>query len=96
MGVAISRAKRRLKRAYKNRAMMYTELKNYEKALADYSKLIQLNPNIPDGYLNRGILYNNLKQYDKAYNDFDIVLKMQPNNKYAQDWKAYTALFLNK
>lgn len=82
--------------AYKNRAMMYTELKNYEKALADYSKLIQLNPNIPDGYLNRGILYNNLKQYDKAYNDFDIVLKMQPNNKYAQDWKAYTARFLNK
>ncbi|QLH44262.1 MAG: tetratricopeptide repeat protein [Bacteroidota bacterium] len=50
--------------------MLYTQLNQTDKAIQDYSSLIQLNSGNVQAYLNRGILYNQLKQTEKAKNDF--------------------------
>ena len=55
--------------AYYNRAQCYQFLKEYNKAIADYSKSIELNDkhNI---YCERGYCYEELKEYDKAITDY--------------------------
>ena len=65
--------------AYFNRGLMYNSEKN-DKAIADFSMVIQLEPNKTRGYLHRGIAYRNAGQYDKAVQDFDKVISMEPQN----------------
>lgn len=54
---------------YRERAYFYEKLKQYDKAIKDYSKAIAIEPH---GYYfsSRGSAYSALKQYDKAIKDF--------------------------
>lgn len=65
--------------AYFNRGMMYNG-KDNDKAIADFSMVIQLEPNKARGYLYRGIAYRNAGQYDNAVRDFDKAISMEPQN----------------
>ena len=55
----------------------------YEKAIEDYNKAIELDPNLAGVYYNRGNAYFYLKQYEKAIEDFDKAIELNPNNAYA-------------
>ena len=44
----------------------YYESGHYEKAIAEYSQAIKLDPTNADAYRGRGITYGNLGQYEKA------------------------------
>ena len=65
--------------AYFSRGLMYSGKEN-DKAIADFSMVIKLEPNKTRGYLHRGIAYRNAKQYDKAVQDFDKAVSMEPQN----------------
>jgi tetratricopeptide (TPR) repeat protein len=62
--------------AYYNRGNCHGHLKQYEKAIEDYSQSIRLDPDIAYAYNNRGFTYANLGQYEKAIEDFDRALSL--------------------
>jgi len=65
--------------AYNNRGNVYQYLEQYDKAISDYNKAIELNPNYAKAYNNRGVAYDDLKQYDKAISDYTKALELNPN-----------------
>jgi tetratricopeptide (TPR) repeat protein/S1-C subfamily serine protease len=65
--------------AYVLRGSAYKELKNYPKAIADYSKVISLDPDNTMGettYFNRGVAYDKLKDYQSASKDFTKAIEI--------------------
>ena len=59
--------------------------KDYDKAISDYSKAIELNPNFVEAYSNRGVAFAYKKDYDKAILDYSKAIELNP--EYA---KAYS------
>jgi tetratricopeptide (TPR) repeat protein len=64
--------------AYYNRASMYSNLKEYDKALADFDEAAALMPFDANVYNNRGLAYNKLGRQDEALNDFCYAIKLKP------------------
>jgi len=50
----------------------------FEKAIEDYNKAIELNPNIAQGYNNRGNAYGKLKEHEEAIEDYNKALEFNP------------------
>ncbi len=46
-------------------------MKDYSKALDDYSKAIEIDPNYASAYFNTGNTYIVLKEYSKALEDYN-------------------------
>jgi tetratricopeptide (TPR) repeat protein len=63
---------------YSNRGVTYKVLKNYPKAIADYTKAIAINPEYAEVYSNRGAAYLNLKEYLKAITDLNKAIAINP------------------
>ena len=67
--------------AYNNRGLEYYHKGDFDKAINDYSKVIEIKSTFPPIYNNRGIVYNDMGEYDKAINDYNIAIKL--NSKFA-------------
>jgi tetratricopeptide (TPR) repeat protein len=52
----------------------------YNKAIADYTQAIKLDPNFAPAYRNRGVAYSYSGDYDKALMDFNQCLRLNPND----------------
>ena len=65
--------------AYNNRGNSYNELKQYERAIEDLNKAIEIEPEDAEAYYNRGDSYNKLKQYERAIQDFDKAIGLKPD-----------------
>lgn len=52
----------------------------YAEAIANYSRAIQLNPDLAKAYAFRGVAYNELEKFDLAMADFSKALKLEPND----------------
>jgi tetratricopeptide (TPR) repeat protein len=63
---------------YNNRGSNYHELKQYERAIEDYSRAMELNPKCATAYTNRGVTYAKLKQHEKAIGDYNKAIEMNP------------------
>ena len=70
--------------AYYNRGIAYKNKGQYERAISDYTKALEINPRDADTYYNRGITYRNKGQYDKAITDFTKGIEINP-----RDARAY-------
>ena len=66
-------------KAYYSRGTAYYYLNQYERAIKDFDRAIELNPNDVKAYYNRGIVYYDLKQYGRAIKDFDRAIERNPN-----------------
>ncbi len=62
---------------YSLRGLTYADDKQYEKAVADYTKAIKMKPTA-ERYNNRGEIYRQMKQYDKAKADLDTAYRLDP------------------
>lgn len=80
--------------AYAYRADLYIEIKEYQKALADLDKAVQLKPDFYFAYWRRGIAYTRLEAYDKAVEDLTQTLKLNPKfaGAYCDRGDAYMRL----
>lgn len=66
------------KAAYSNRAFAYAKIKNYKRALKDYSQIIKLEPRRAQNYINRAKMYTKLGDEKRAYADAKKAYKLNP------------------
>ena len=55
----------------------------YGKAIADYNRAIELDPNRAAAYYNRGCAYGEIGAYDKALADYNKAIELNPNDSLA-------------
>ena len=73
--------------SYDNRTSIYFRTTNEnEKAIADYSICIKMEPNKPDRYYFRGLAYRNIVQYEKAIFDFRKAIEIDA--KYTEPYNS--------
>ena len=58
-------------------AKLKTESKNYEGAIRNYSKIIELSPYDLEAYLLRAKVYERINNYDLAYSDYSFLLDLK-------------------
>ena len=58
---------------------------NYEKAIENYRKALQIRPNNAKAQFNLGDVYYAKQSYDTAYNEFQKVLELSPDVKLKSD-----------
>lgn len=75
IGVSISKAAQ-----YTRSGFTHLSNNNYQAAIVDYSKAIEIEPNNAKLYVNRGVAYNGIQLYNKALSDFDKCLSLEPNS----------------
>ncbi len=80
--------------AYTFRGGEYADLKQLDRAIADYDQAIRIDPNNTNAYNYRGNAYAKLNQFDRAIADHDQVIRLEPNNvsSYFYRGKAYNEL----
>lgn len=64
--------------AYLNRGSEKVKKQQYEEALRDLTRAVDLNPKFAEPYFNRGLAYLNLKSFDKAVAEFNEALDREP------------------
>jgi tetratricopeptide (TPR) repeat protein len=71
--------------AYHSRGIVHYLKQNYDAAIADYDKAINLDPKGRSNfYANRGMAYIGKGLFDKAFSDLDRAISMDP-----KDFRAY-------
>ncbi|MEW2921265.1 MULTISPECIES: tetratricopeptide repeat protein [Flavobacteriaceae] len=80
--------------AYFNRGFLHILLGNYSKAVNDFDKSTELNPEDYDGYFFRGIAKLELKNYESAIEDFNqsIELNDSINDNYYHRGRSFYKL----
>lgn len=70
---------RELSIIYSGRAAVWDSIKEYDQAIADSDKAIEIDPDLDIAYLNRSTAWIGKKEYDRAIADCDKAIKMSPN-----------------
>lgn len=65
---------------HNNRGQVYFLEGNHTLALEDFSRAIELHPDMADYWLNRAILYQLLEDWDLALSDYEQFLTIEPQN----------------
>jgi tetratricopeptide (TPR) repeat protein len=76
-----------------NRGHSYLFMKQYDKAIADFSQAISLNPKKYEAYGNRGVSYSAKGKYDKAIDDYNQVIFLNPKDEQAYNNRANNYLY---
>jgi len=64
---------------YSTRGGKYFSERNFDAAIADFTEVIQLEPDNPFAYYKRGLSYTNKKEFDLAIKDFTEAIRLAPN-----------------
>ena len=64
--------------AHNNRGNIYSELQEYQKAMEDFSRAIELESRYASAYNNRGSIYSMFNEYQKAVWDFNRAIELEP------------------
>jgi len=57
----------------------YIKKGDYDRAIADLTQAIRLDPNYADAYISRGSVYNEKGDYDRAIADLTQAIRLDPN-----------------
>jgi tetratricopeptide (TPR) repeat protein len=88
-------------RTYVTSGNAYLDKKEYDRAIQDYDRAIQLDPAYAAAYYNRGVAYLDKKEYDRAIQDYDRAIQLDPafavayynrGNAYKQQGKREQAI----
>lgn len=65
---------------YNNRGTAFSSKGDYDRAISDYTKAIELDPKNSDAYYNRGNTYVMKGNFDLAISDFTRAIELDPKN----------------
>lgn len=68
---------------YNDRGLIYYGKRNFEAAIADFNKSLELNPSDSVVYNNRGVAYEDKGDREQAIADYRKALELDPNNEKA-------------
>ena len=71
----------RLAKTYYNRATVYRAKGEIERAIADYSKAIEIDPQHSNAYFGRGSAFEAKGDYDRAIADFTKAIEISPEKR---------------
>ena len=77
-----------LAQAYYYRGVAYRQKHEYEAAINDFERAIDLNPSYFFAYYNRGVVYYKTHNYDLANADFDEAIELFPKHPEAYYCRA--------
>ena len=63
-----------------NRGIIYYCSGKYQKAIDNYTKAIELDPEFAFAYFNRGIAYTKSGEYQKAIDDYTKAIELNPED----------------
>jgi len=63
------------------RGVMYNQMGQYEQAVTNFNKALDLDPDCVVAYYERAIAYQNLKERQNAIDDYKQFLKLVPDAK---------------
>ena len=63
-----------------NRGTVYLKKGQFDAAIGEYSKALQMNPRSAVAYYNRSVAYTSKGQYDKAVKDCSSALQLNPTD----------------
>jgi len=63
---------------YNNRGISYGKKGQFDLAILDYDRALDINPRLTEAYYNRGNAYGKRGQYDQAISDFTKALDINP------------------
>ena len=81
---------------YVNRGNGYARKKQYDRAIADFSQAIKLNPELWQYFYNRGKVYSEKRDYDRAITDFTQSIKLNPKLRRVYTSAVATAICKNE
>jgi tetratricopeptide (TPR) repeat protein len=65
-------------KSYFDRGLAYYKTGQYDEAISEYTKVIEINPKVAEAYGNRGLAYGRKGQYDLAIADFNKAIEINP------------------
>ena len=68
---------------FNNRAAAYYSENDNAHAIADFTRAIELDPNLPGAHYNRGDAYLANKEYERAIADYDAAISANPQDAWA-------------
>ena len=74
---------------YFNIAYSFGEKGDYEKAIENYDKAIELNPNYEEAWYNKGVRLGKLERHEEAIECHDKAIELKPNDEEAWYGKGF-------
>ena len=74
---------------YWSRGNVYEYERDYERAIDDCNKVIELEPANAEAYAKRGRAYNSLKNYGRALKDINHAIQLNPNIAEAYLYRSF-------
>jgi len=81
-------------KVFLNRGYYFASKDQYDEAISDYTKALEINPRYIEAYNNRGLAYASKGQYDDAISDYNKALKINP--RYIEAYNNRGNAHLNK
>ena len=79
---------------HSDRGWVYLHLKDYEQAISDFNRALDLKPDYAWVYGSRGLVYRTLRDYERAIADFDRAIELNPAYAWAYGSRGLTFHFL--
>lgn len=65
--------------AYYNRGYSYTDLEQYDRAIADFNQVLKIDPKDVDAFIERAYAYARKGQFDQAMADYNRAIRVKPD-----------------
>src|SRR5262249_4283868 len=65
---------------YHNRALLYDDAGDFERAIPDYDNAIRLDPSYANAYSNRGNAHRAMGNFERAIADYSDAIRLDPDN----------------
>lgn len=75
------------------KAKDYINQGRYDEAIAELTKVIQINPNLAEAYYLRATLYRNKNDLERAIPDYSKAIELAPDNGEYHYWRAVSYYF---